>query len=751
MSAHETSALADTAVTTHPPTARHPLDAVLRARSVAVIGASRSPTKRGYQAVAALLASGYRGAIHPINPAGGEILGLPVHQSLDAIDVAPDLALLCTPAAQAPALVEACGRRGVAGAIVLAVGFGEREALDGAALEAALQQAAVQSGVRVVGPNTSGVLNPWLGLNVIGVRGVAPGRMAVLGQSGNVALAALTEAGQYGAGFSAVIGVGNEVDLRFHDYLDWLDADPNTDVVLIYAEGFRDVRAFLETARRVTPRKPVVLLSGGRSDAGRHAARSHTGAVISDPGVLRDALRQAGVVEVQRSDELFPVAYTLGEQPPIAAGRGLAVLTDGGGHGTLAMDALSALGVPLATLADSTRAALRTLLGDAANVSNPVDLAGAADREPLVFARALELLVQDDGVGGVLVAGLFGGYGIRFAAELAQEECAAATAMAETARAAGRTLVVHTLYAHATSEPLTVLRGAGVPVLGSLEIACRCAAAAWEQGRTVARVNTTLPGMFTETDAAGRHAAAVGTPSVRTERFAAARAEQRSALLETEVRDLLAGYGVPVVEGAFCAAATDAAAFAATQDAPLAVKLVSGTISHKARAGGIVLGVRGADAAATAFRRIMAATAEYAGSHNIAHDARGVLLTPMQPPPLCELLVGARRHPAFGPVLVLGAGGSAVELLGDVATALLPVTAAEIPELLARTTAGRGLLARPDWDSTALVRLVLDFATCFLDCPELDDLELNPVFAFSDSATAIDARAFLASSGPGAS
>lgn len=743
------------------------LDAVLRPRGVAVVGASRDVTKRGYQVVRALLDGGFGGGIYPVNPAGGELCGLRVWHSVESIEGDPDLALVCTPAATVPAVIEACGRRGVAAAVVLAVGFGEAAA---DSTERALRDAIARSGVRVVGPNTSGVMNLTARLNLIGTRGVRAGRIALLVQSGNTALGAMTEAMATSAeGLSVVIGVGNETDLRYHDYLEWLGTDDATGCVLMYAEGFSDVRSFLETARRVVAHKPVVLLKGGRSDAGRAAARSHTGALAGEYTLLRAALRQIGVVEVGRSDELFPVGLTLLTQPAPRAGTGVAILSDGGGHGTLAADALTELETRLAVLSQPTRSRLRALLGPAAAVGNPIDLAGAADRAPGVFADALDILCTDDDVGGIIVVGLFGGYGIRFAPELVAGECAAAARMASAARAAGRSLVVHTLYATHDSEPLARLRVEGVPVAGSLEIACRCIAAAHERGAFLARAAdaqdaATRPASQPVSDAvaagasgARRFAGAGGARRVAAEAdgadtaaaaFVTARAERREALLEPDVRTLVARFGVPVVDGAFCTDVDQVRAQAQTSDWPLVVKLVSPTISHKARAGCVKLGVLGADAAEAAYHEIVRSASAYANDRDIEPDVRGVLLTRMLARPHCELLVGLRRDADYGPLITLGAGGSGVELLRDTAVRMLPIDEHEIDRMLAQTHVGRALLGGWQPVVRALRGLVVDLAAAFMACDDLAELELNPVFVYDDGVAddvvvAVDARAFL--------
>ncbi|NJD19690.1 MAG: CoA-binding protein, partial [Gemmatimonadetes bacterium] len=278
--------------------ARHPLDAVLAPRAVAVIGASNDPKKRGFQVLRALRDSGFGGEVYPVNPKGGEILGFRVCPSVDDTPQVPDLALICTPAHTVPDAVDACGRRGVKGAVVLAVGFRE-SGEEGAGLERRLLDSARSRGIRVVGPNTSGILNLPLGLNLIGARGVRPGTLSLLVQSGNMALSLMNEVtARSQEGISVCVGVGNQTDLGFHEYLDFLGSHEGTRAVLCYVEGFKDARAFLEVAARVSRAKPVLVLKGARSATGRAAARSHTGSVAGEYDRLRAGLRQAGVVEV---------------------------------------------------------------------------------------------------------------------------------------------------------------------------------------------------------------------------------------------------------------------------------------------------------------------------------------------------------------------------------------------------------------------------------------------------------------------
>lgn len=678
-----------------------------------------------------MVAGDYRGRVFPVNPRGGELLGLPVTRSVDELPIPPDLAFVCTPADSVPGILERCAHRGIAGAVVCAVGFRESGAR-GATLERQIANVVRRTGIRLVGPNTSGILNTRVGLNLVGVEGVPKGDIALLSQSGNVALDVLNEASTRGCGMSIYVGVGNETDIAFHEYLEYLEHDTATAVILMYVEGFRDGRRFIDMARRVSQTKPIVLLKGGRSDRGVAAARSHTGAIAGSYPVLRAVLRQGGVIEVERSDELLAVGVTLGRQPPMPPGTDVVVLSDGGGHGTLAADAFAALGVPMATLADGTKRRLRALLGGAASVENPVDLAGAADRNPGVFVEALKVIASDRCAGGLCVVGLFGGYAHRFSEEFRDEELHAAALMAQVMREAGKPLVVHSLYAATRTDPLKQLGEAGVPVVGSLEVASRCMCAARARGLYLAHEPVPVA------RSAPRRALPPG--------IAAARRESRTVLMETEVRELLAEYDVPLARATLCRSADEVAAAVETAGGPVALKVVSPVIPHKSDAGGVVLNVSGVQAGCAAFQHILQAAAVYAVERGVVANVRGVLVMPMLPAPVAELIVGVRRDATFGPMLTVGAGGFAVEVHHDIALRGLPIGRAEALELLDEiriSTLLNGYRGRPPVKREPLADIVLGVAACALAHPEIDELEVNPVFVYGDHVVAVDARAFL--------
>lgn len=703
--------------------------------SIAVVGASANPTKRGYQILRGLAKSGYPGPVYAVNPRGGRLLGHVLLTSVEALPAGVDLAVLCTPARMAPALVRACGERGVGGVVVLAVGFGESGAR-GAELEARLGEAARAHSVRVIGPNTSGMMNLHKAVNLIGVRGVRAGGIALLVQSGNIALGLMNEIGaRTREGISVCCGLGNQVDVGFDEVLEYLGEDEHTRAVIAHVEGLTDARAFLRAAARVTPRKPVVVIKSGRTAVGARAALSHTGAVAGPYDRLRAGLAQAGVTEVRRTDQLVAVAHALASQPAAPAASGIAILSDGGGQNTLAVDAITESGARLATLARDTRDRLREVLGPAAAVANPVDVAGAADTDPGAFARALDVLAPDPGVGIVLMVGLFGGYGIRFSDTLTAPETEAARAMAAGMRALGKAMVVHSMYTTHDSPPLDAFVDAGIPVIESLEAACRAAVELERRSRR-GRASRWNP---------DGHPAATGPipphPAIR-----AARKEGRITLTEMEARALLeaAGLAFPAAE---VAGSGDAAARAAERfGCPVAVKLLSRRITHKSDAGGVVLDVADGAAAARAFEAVVSNAHAYARAEGLPPETWSVLVTPMLPAPTAELLIGAYRDPQLGPILTVGSGGTHVEVLRDVTHRVLPIRPRDVEMMIGELRASpllAGSRGRSAVSVSGIIRAAEAVAGCVMAWSDVAEVEINPLFTYGDRAVPADARVVL--------
>jgi acetyltransferase len=712
----------------------NPLTPVFYPGSIAIVGASKDPTKRGFRALQKLIEDGFQGAIYPVNPKEAEILGQPAFASLADVPGNVDLALVCTPAHTLPAVIAQCGAKGVKGAVVLAGGFAEAGA-EGALLQERMVAEAKRHGVRIVGPNTSGIFNTHARCNIVGFSSLRPGGIGLLSQSGNMALSLVTQAQANGhVGLSTYVGIGNESDIRFHEYLEYFRDDVNTGAVIAYVEGMKDGRRFLDTLRRVAREKPVVIYKSGRTSAGRSSAQSHTGALAGDYAVSEGVLHQAGAILALTSDEILSLAEALSLLKPLASRR-VAVLADGGGHATIAADALTEHGLNLAVLGADTRRRLAAILPASAAVANPVDVAGGTDANPAVFGDCARLLLDDPAVDGLLITGLYGGYGVRFSQTLTAVELETSERIAALHRHCGKPVLVHSLYgslyADLRPQPLTRIREAGIPIYDSLERAVRCMQALAEFGEARQRPEPAVHGSRTR--------------ARRTEdMLAACRREGRTVVLEHEARCALEDAGVTMLAPAIVAATPDAAveAFNALGGVPVALKIVSRDIIHKTDAGGVVLGLGDDTAVRQAFGDIVA----NARRHVHAPDITGVLVTPMAAKGGVEVIIGVVRDPSYGPVLMFGLGGVLVEVLKDVVFRSLPLAEADARSMLSEIRASRildGVRGAPAVDKDALVRLMLGISDLCTAFPEIAELDLNPVLAYPSGVGILDARMLL--------
>ena len=707
------------------------LNRVLNASSVAVVGASRSETKRGYQAIKTLLEQGFEGAIYPVNPKEEKILGLRCYPSVTAINGPIELALITTPAKTVPGILEECGAKGVAGAVIIAGGFGESGSA-GKALESQMVEVAQEHGIRLIGPNTSGLISFQNKLDLVGLAEVRTGDIALLSQSGNMALSLMTECDiKSQKGFRYYVGVGNEADIRFHEYLAFFREDEGTKAILMYVEGMRDGRAFLQEAYLTTRLKPIVMLKSGRSLTGARSVGSHTGALAGISAVALSAFRRAGIIVVENSDELFPAAEALSSLPRLRH-NSIAILADGGGHATIAADYLSELGVRIPELSEKTRAKLREILPSAAAVRNPVDVAGGADADPTVLAACARIILHDSQIGGLLVVGLFGGYSIRFAKSLAFKEEDAAHQMGKLVRDSKKPIVVHSLYNYARPHSLDLLRYYNIPVYDSLEIASRCIGVLAHYGEHLSS--------YEAKTSFDLHWGERAKPRGK-EIIARARSEGRRLLLEPEARELLALHGVMVGRSMLARTPDEAVEAAAGFEGAVVLKVVSPQIIHKSEAGGVKLDLETAEEVRAAFEAIV----ESAKANDPSAQIEGVLVSPMAKPGL-EVIVGTKIDDQFGPVIMFGIGGILVEVLKDVVFRVLPISPRSA-KLMVEDIKGKALLegfrGRPPADKKAIRRLLLDVGEVMEAYPEIAETDLNPVIVYEEDLTVVDARILL--------
>jgi acyl-CoA synthetase (NDP forming) len=709
------------------------LNRVLGAKSLAIIGASEDPAKRGYQAIRQLLSDGFAGRIFPINPKAPEILGLKAYPSVLDVGEAIDAALVCTPARLLPGILDQCGEKGIPGVVVLAAGFAEIGP-GGAKLADECLAAARRNNVRIIGPNTNGVFNLHNRMNLVGVKGVDPGGIGIVSQSGNLSLALITEAKRRGGlGFSTYIGVGNQLDVRFNEYLAYFGQDQNTKAAVFYVEGFKNGRQFLDVCREVTQKKPVIIYKSGRTAAGQSAASSHTGALAGSFALTRDLLHQAGATVVEQSDKILSVAEGLSKLPVAAGGR-VAILSDGGGHGTIATDALIEHGLNLAELSDETRRKLAELLRTSASLSNPVDVAGGTDENPARFADCAQALLEDPGVDILMIIGIFGGYAMRFSERLLDVEIDTSRRVAELAGRYGKPLVVQSVYGTLRPQPLEVLKDLGVPLFIWPETAVRCIAELVRYSNARRRIASAQ-----EVCQQPPHENAVAIVSN-------ARDEGRNSLYEYEAKSLLAAYGVSVPPHFLLRCADDVKQVTARLGkAPMAMKIASQDILHKSEAGGVRLKVSGEEALAQNYVAIL----ENARAYNPKARIDGVLVSPMASSGV-EVIVGVVHDPIFGPAVMFGLGGIFVEVLKDVSFRALPVSKVDALEMIEDIRSKKildGVRGTPPVDKAALVDLIMKVAAVAQSYPEIAEIDLNPVIARSDGYVVVDARMILKSNG----
>jgi acyl-CoA synthetase (NDP forming) len=672
-------------------------------RSVAVVGASADPSKWGNVLARGALRGAHRRSVYLVNRSAVEILGQRTYTALGELPESPELVVVCVPAAAVESAVDEALAAGAKAIVAISAGFGELGE-GGRRAEQVLAERVRRAGAVMLGPNCLGVFDAGEKLD-LGWSELPSGSIALVSQSGNLALELARIAAACGLGFSRFASLGNQADLVAADLLDELAAHEPTRVIALYLEDFRDGRAFVgAAARAVDSGTPVLLLSGGVSPASARAALSHTGALVSDIRAVEAACSAAGILPVTTPLQLIDAAQALlsGRRP---RGRRVAVYADGGGHGVIAVDVLAAVGLDVPSLSEPTAATLRAHLPPTASVTNPVDFAGGGERGLGSYADVGRLLLESNDVDAVLLTGYFGGYGVD-TPELAEEELSAARSLAAAAVESCGTLVVHTSYPGSLAA--NALREGSVPVYGDIGAAVAALALLAEQV-TRKPVAQTAPAFDPLDPPEPGYAGA---------------------------RKFLSAAGVPMTAARFARTRDDALAAARELGYPVALKAAG--LLHKSDAGGVALDLEDAAAlerALTALRERLDATE--VSVEEIAPVSEGV-----------ELIVGAKRDPRFGAVVLVGLGGVYAEILDDVVVALAPVEEHEAARLI-RSLRGAALLdgarGRAPLDVTGAARAVAAVSRAAAACPAVDEVEVNPLLVLVDRVLGLDARVVLSS------
>lgn len=687
---------------------------------VAIVGASADPHKLSHGILRNAVSHGFRGAVYPVNPKATEILGLRCYPDILAVPDPVELAVLVLPAALCPAVLDACGRRGIRAAIVISGGFRE-VGPKGAALEAELVRIARHYGMRLIGPNCVGTLDAHTGLNTTFIRTMPqPGAIAFVSQSGAICGGILEWTAGKGIGFSRFATLGNAADVTETDLLLDLAEDPNTRVIVAYVEAIRDGQRFIEVARQVTPHKPILVIKAGRTEAGTRAVSSHTGSLAGSMAAYDAAFRQAGVIRVDSVEELFNNALALA-YGPLPRGPRVAVVTNAGGPASLAADEVEQVGLAMPPTSPATQARLAEFTHPEAQLANPVDMLGGA--EPPDYERAVSALLADEAFDAVLPI---------LVPQALVDPVAVAEAIGRAAQSqAGepKPVVACFMGDEIVRAPMAVLRNYRIAPYLFPEQAARALGALWTYVQHRQRLLA--------------DAEPTGARLIEPVK-AAALPPERTHLGEVDCRPLLTAYGVPQPRAALARTAAEAARLAAEIGFPVALKVVSPDIFHKSEVGGIVLNLADEGAVAEAFEALLARV------RSRQPDARleGALVAQMAPPGQ-ELIVGMRRDQQFGPLIMFGLGGVYVELFRDVAFRVAPFSRAEARRMVAETRAGQllaGLRGRPPADVDAVVEVIVRVAQMALDHPQIEEIDINPLIAYpaGQGVLAVDARMVVA-------
>jgi acetyltransferase len=698
-----------------------PLHEFFTPASVAVVGASSDPGKLGYAVLRNLVEGGYlqgERRLYPINPKAERILDLPAYPSVGAVPESIDLAVIVIPYPRVPEVLRECGEKGIPAAIVISAGFREAGS-EGAERERELLQIARQYGIRLVGPNCLGVIDTITPLNASFSAGMPPGGpMAFMSQSGALGTAILDWALAGRLGLSKFVSLGNKADVSETDLLQYWAEDPDSKVILCYIEGLPDGAEFIRVARRVSQLKPVVAIKSGITQSGARAVTSHTGSLAGSEQAYEAAFRQAGVLRAESLQDLFDLALAFGYLPPIRGDR-IAIVTNAGGPGILATDALERLGLKLARFQPELIRKLEQVLPDAASAANPIDLLGDALAERYRFA--LDLVIGDPQVDAVLV--------IMAPQAVSQMPETAQVVIEISARA--EIPVLACFMGEASMQRATnLLQAHGIPNIPFPERAARALQAKEHYRRRQAE-----PAPQIETFEADR-------PAVRR-CFDAALAEGRVSLGDAEARSVLAAYGFNLPESEIAANAEQAVEIAERIGYPVVLKVASPDILHKTDVGGVRVGLQSANDVVDAFDLIT-----YRASRYLA-EARlwGCLVQKMVPAGL-EVLLGMNRDPQFGPLVTFGLGGIYVEILKDVSFRIAPFSRHEAESMLQEIRA-RALLdgarGEPPVDRQSLVEALLRVGQMVHDFPEIAEMDINPfiVYPAGRGGVAIDARLIL--------
>jgi acetyltransferase len=696
----------------------HPLDPIFAPRSVAVIGATERPGSVGRSVLWSLVSSPFGGTVYPVSDKRQSVLGIKAYRDVSHIPEQVDLAVVVTPASTVPGIIDQCVAAKVGGAIVISAGFKEHGEA-GKELERQILERIKGSPMRLIGPNCLGVMNPLNGLNATFAPHIArAGNVGFISQSGALCTAILDWAQREMVGFSAFVSVGSMLDVGWGDLIDYLGNDPRTHSIVMYMESVGDARSFLSAAREVSLSKPVIVIKAGRTDEAAHAAASHTGALTGSDEVLEAAFRRCGVLRVNAIADLFYMAEVLSKQPRPKGPR-LAIVTNAGGPGVLAADALIANGGQLAPLSEKSMAQLNDLLPPHWSHNNPIDILG--DALPDRYAKALEIAANDPAIDGLLAITCPQGMA---------EPTQTAERLKPYATSTGKPVLACWMGGAEVAAGIDILNQAGIPTFSFPDTAARIFDYMWRYSYNLRGLYETpvLPSADANLDRQGAESI-----------IARVRQSGRTILTEVESKQILAAYGIPTTTTVPASSEEEAVQRAQDIGFPVVLKILSETITHKTDVGGVRLNLPDANAVRAAFRSIAASAQEKAGPE----DFLGVTVQPMAKVDGYELILGSTVDAQFGPVLLFGTGGQLVEVFQDKSLGLPPLNTTLACRMMEQTkifAALRGVRGRKPVDTAALAELLVRFSQLVTEQRWIKEIDINPLLASPERLLALDAR-----------
>jgi acetyl coenzyme A synthetase (ADP forming)-like protein len=679
------------------------LEMFTEARGVAVVGASTSPEKLGYQVLHNIIQYGYEGGIYPINPTAPEILGHKAYASVTDCPDPVDLAVILVPNKAVPGVLDQCGQRGLKGAVIITAGFREVGPA-GKALEQQVIDIAKRYGMRIVGPNVLGIIDTVLKLNASFAAGMpSRGKIAFMSQSGALCTSILDLALGQGIGFSRFYSIGNKADINELDLVKAWAEDPETRAIMGYLEGITNGPEFIRVASEVTRHKPIIAIKSGTTSAGSKAVSSHTGTLAGSEAAYDAAFKQCGIIRAGSVQDLFDYAQAFARQP-LLEGNAIAVITNAGGPGIMASDAIEHAGLRLAALTPETKQNLQALLPAAASVANPIDVLGDAPAER--YALGIEAALKDPNVNAILLV---------LTPQTSTQIPETAEVLGKLSKQYGKPVFGAMMGDAAIRPGIAVLRSYDVPNYQVPERAVAAIAAMWEH-----RIWLNTPRLAVEEFTVNRDQV--------KKVFAKVRADDRVTMGDSEAREILEAYGIPLPKSAVAATADEAVAFAESIGYPVVMKIASPDILHKSDIGGIKLNITSASEVRDAFDLLV-----YRGQRFMPDATIWGCQIQQMVKGGREVIIGVNRDPQFGPLIMFGLGGIYVEALKDVTFRVAPLDRRAATEMLGEIRAYkllRGVRGEKPSDQAAIVDTLLRISQLVTDFPEIVELDINPLMVF---------------------